>query len=160
MSYAAPAAASEVRVPTPRPRKSILVALKVDAETAAALDALPNRSEFIREALRARLDEVCPLCNGSGRRPASITPPTPGRRHLHALPRARCADCGRESAIVPEAGLRDRPDVTRELERLRTFLSFGDYFCAACYARSAECERCGHRIAGGSPARERHACAR
>ncbi len=143
-----------------RPRKSVLVALKVDAETAAALDALPNRSEFIREALRARLDEACPLCSGSGRRPALATSHAPGRRHLHALPRARCGDCGRESPVVLEGALRDRLDAARELDRLRLFLSFGDFFCPACFARSAECDRCGHRIAGTSPARERHACAR
>lgn len=143
-----------------RARKSVLVALKIDAETAAALDAVENRSEFIREALRARLDDVCPLCAGSGRRPAASALPQPGRRHLHALPRARCGDCGRESSVVAESGLRDRLDVARELERLRTFLSFGDYFCTACYARSLECDRCGHRIAGTSPAKERHACSR
>ena len=147
-------------MPLRRPRKSVLVALKVDAETAAALDSLPNRSEFIREALRLRLDEVCPLCNGSGRRPNVSAVPQPGRRHLHALPRARCGDCGRESAVVPDAPGRERLDVARELDRLRTFLSFGDFFCPGCYVRSLECERCGHRIAGTTPARERHACAR
>lgn len=143
-----------------RARKSVLVALKVDAETAAALEALPNRSEFIREALRSRLDEVCPLCTGSGRRPSLASAPIPGRRHLHALPRARCGDCGREGPVVADLQARERLDVGRELERLRTFLSFGDFFCPACYGRSLECERCGHRIAGSPPARERHACAR
>jgi hypothetical protein len=143
-----------------RSRKSVLVALKVDAETAAALDAIPNRSEFIREALRVRLDEVCPLCAGSGRRPSVSAAPQPGRRHLHALPRARCGDCGRESTVVPEGTARERLDVARELERLRIFLSFGDFFCPTCYARSVDCDRCGHRIAGTPPARDRHACAR
>lgn len=143
-----------------RPRKSVLVALKVDAETAAALDALPNRSEFIREALRARLDDVCPLCQGTGRRPGATAFQVPGRRHLHALPRARCADCGRESTVLAEAPLRERADVQREHERLRTFLAYGDFFCPSCYVRTLECEACGHRIAGTHPGREHHACAR
>jgi len=142
-----------------RPRKPILVALKVDAETAAALDQVPNKSEFIREALRARLEEVCPLCSGTGRRPAAA-PSQPGRRHLHALPRARCGDCGREGPVLSEQAGRERLDGALELERLKTFLAFGDYFCAVCYGRSRECERCGHRVAGSLPARERHACAR
>ena len=143
-----------------RARKSILVALKVDADTAAALDAVPNRSEFIREALRARLDDLCPLCNGTGRRPTGEAPPQPGRRHLHVLPRARCGDCGQEGSVLPEPSGRERLDPVREVERLRTFLAYGDYFCSGCYQRSSDCERCGHRIAGSRPARERHACAR
>jgi hypothetical protein len=143
-----------------RPRKSVLLALKVDAETAAALEALPNRSEFIREALRARMDSVCPLCHGTGRRPSSPATQLPGRRHLHALPRARCADCGREAAVLAESPLRERADALREHERLRTFLAFGDFFCPTCYARTLECEACGHRIAGTPPGRDRHACAR
>ena len=145
---------------TRRSRKSILVALKIDAETAAALDAIPNRSEFIREALRARLDDVCPLCSGTGRRPVGTILAQTGHRHLHALPRARCGDCGRESAVLAEAPQRERLDPVREYERLRTFLAFGDFFCPACYARSLDCERCGHRIAGSPPAKEKHACAR
>ena len=139
--------------------KPVLVALKIDAETAAALDGISNKSAFIREALRARLDDVCPLCTGTGRRPGT-TPVAPGRRHLHALPSARCGDCGRESAVIQDVAARERSDLLREVERLRSFLSHGDYFCPACYERTRECDRCGHRIAGRSPARESHACAR
>ena len=144
---------------TPRARKPILVALKVDAETAAALDAVPNKSEFIREALRARLEETCPLCAGSGRRPPAPVP-QPGRRHLHAVPRARCSDCGREGPVLGDALARDRFEGARELERLKAFLAFGDYFCSGCFARSQECTTCGHRVAGSLSARERHACGR
>lgn len=142
-----------------RPRKPILVAVKVDADTAAALDAVPNKSEFIREALRARLEEACPLCAGSGRRPPTALA-QPGRRHVHAVPRARCLDCGRDGPVIADTGARDRFEGARELERLRSFLSFGDYFCSACFARSQECTTCGHRVAGSEPARERHACSR
>jgi hypothetical protein len=138
----------------------VLVALKIDAETAAALDALPNKSEFIREALRARLDDVCPLCGGSGRRPPTGLP-QPGRRHLHLMPRARCHDCGRESSVVGDAEPRDRSALAREVERLRAFLSFGDFFCGPCFDRSRECDRCGHRVPGRTPGpRDAHACAR
>ena len=46
-----------------------LVAFKVDAELAAVLDAMPNKSEFIRAAIEARLGTVCPTCGGTGVRP-------------------------------------------------------------------------------------------
>jgi hypothetical protein len=146
-------------VPRARLPKPVVVALKVDADTAAALDALPNKSAFIREALRARLDEACPVCGGTGRRPPGGTP-LPGRRHHHSLPRARCRDCGREELIVAESEGRDRPSLAREVARLRLFLSFGDYFCGDCFDRSQECGRCGHRIPGRPAGRERHECSR
>ena len=46
-----------------------LVAFKVDADLATILDALPNKSEFIRAAIEARLGQVCPTCQGTGIRP-------------------------------------------------------------------------------------------
>jgi len=145
-------------MPRGRP-KSSLVALKIDAETAALLDALPNKSEFIRAALRARLEETCPLCVGTGVRPRGhIERPT--GRHLHALPRARCGDCGRESPVVADIdpAQADRTALLREIARLKTFLAYGDYFCAACFSRSVACDRCGHRVAGGGASRGAHAC--
>ena len=146
-------------MPRGRTAKTNHVAVKVDAETAALLDGLPNKSEFVRAALRARLEETCPLCAGSGVRPR-VHVERPGGRHLHALPRARCGDCGRESPVVSDVdpASADRAGLLREIARLRTFLAFGDYFCAACFARSVACDRCGHRIAGAGPARDAHAC--
>jgi hypothetical protein len=138
--------------------KSAIVALKVDAETAALLDALPNKSEFIRAAVRARLDELCPLCRGSGLRPEATVSHAPGGRHLHALPRFRCGDCGRESPVVSDVEEAERAALLREVRRLRTFLGDGDYFCPACFGRSVPCDRCGHRIAGAGPARSDHVC--
>lgn len=142
-----------------RQRKPALVALKLDAETAALLDTLPNKSEFIRSAIHARLDELCPVCGGTGHRPHAPLS-RPGGRHLHVLPKARCGDCGRESPIVTdfEPADVDRAALLKEVTRLRTFLAYGDYFCGPCYARSVPCDRCGHRIAGGGAAREGHAC--
>jgi hypothetical protein len=136
------------------PPKSVLVALKIDAETAAALEALPNRSAFIREALRARMDEVCPLCRGSGRRTAPAEAAR-GRRHHHALPRRCCLGCGREHPLVEKTRERDREALRIEVERLRHFLAYGDFFCPGCFLRSRDCDRCGHRMAGDETA---HVC--
>ena len=147
------------RMPRSRTAKSELVAVKIDAETAALLDALPNKSEFVRSAIRARLEETCPLCVGTGVRPKAHVE-RPGGRHLHVLPRARCGDCGRESPVVADVdpAQAERASLLREIARLRTFLAYGDYFCAPCFARSTACERCGHRIAGAGASRDAHAC--
>jgi hypothetical protein len=127
----------------------VVVALKVDADTAEALESLPNKSAFIREALRARLDALCPLCQGTGRR-GSPAGSARGRRHAHALPRARCLDCQREGPLAREARELEPGALALEWERLRHFLSFGDFFCGACWPRSRTCERCGHRTPGSS----------
>ena len=49
----------------PRPNKQI-VAFKVEPELAALLDAMPNKSEFIRAAVQGRIASACPLCRGTG----------------------------------------------------------------------------------------------
>jgi hypothetical protein len=40
--------------------------VKVEAELAEFLNALPNRSEFIRRAILDLLGKICPLCSGRG----------------------------------------------------------------------------------------------
>lgn len=72
-------------------KKQDIVTFKVDEPLLAAMNGIPNRSEFIRAAILAALDSVCPLCKGSG----ILTPDQ--RRHWdrfaehHAL--AECEDC-------------------------------------------------------------------
>ncbi len=46
--------------------KAEVISFKADAELAAALNTIENRSEFIRQALRMSLDHQCPLCAGTG----------------------------------------------------------------------------------------------
>lgn len=48
-----------------RPKQEI-VTFKVDSSLLEVLKELPNRSEFIRRAILNALDNVCPLCQGSG----------------------------------------------------------------------------------------------
>jgi hypothetical protein len=43
-----------------------IVTFKADAALRAALTGIRNRSEFIRAALLAALDSLCPLCKGTG----------------------------------------------------------------------------------------------
>lgn len=55
-------------MPRPRPAraKHEIVTFKADRSLLDALRGIANRSEFIRSALMAALDHVCPLCKGSG----------------------------------------------------------------------------------------------
>lgn len=48
------------------PRRDEVVTFKVDRDLMKKLENIPNRSEFIRSALRRALENVCPLCRGSG----------------------------------------------------------------------------------------------
>ena len=47
-------------------RKTDIVTFKVDEALLEAMQGLSNRSHFIRSAILAALDNVCPLCKGSG----------------------------------------------------------------------------------------------
>ena len=47
-------------------RKSEIITFKADEALVEALDGIANRSEFIRDAVLAALENTCPLCGGSG----------------------------------------------------------------------------------------------
>ncbi len=47
-------------------KKEEVITFKTDGALLAALKQIPNRSEFIRTALLAAMDNLCPLCNGRG----------------------------------------------------------------------------------------------
>ena len=72
-------------------KKAEIITFKVPPDMLEALEGVPNRSEFIRNALLAAMDSTCPLCRGTGQ----LTPTQ--RRHWgqfaesHAV--AECDDC-------------------------------------------------------------------
>ena len=43
-----------------------VITFKADHELAAAMSHIDNRSAFIRQAILVALENVCPLCSGSG----------------------------------------------------------------------------------------------
>lgn len=47
-------------------KKNTVVSFKAEEELLAALEKLPNKSEFIRSAVLHALRETCPLCGGVG----------------------------------------------------------------------------------------------
>jgi hypothetical protein len=71
--------------------KNEIVTFKVDGALARLIQRLPNKSEFIRQAVMAALDNSCPLCMGTG----SLTPAQ--KRHWLEFARhheiEECGDC-------------------------------------------------------------------
>ncbi|MBU0935619.1 MAG: ribbon-helix-helix domain-containing protein [Spirochaetes bacterium] len=47
-------------------KKQEVVTFKVDESLMELIKDIPNRSEFIRHAILQAMDNVCPLCQGSG----------------------------------------------------------------------------------------------
>jgi hypothetical protein len=73
------------------PKKQEIITFKVDETLRRALRGVQNRSEFIRAAILAALDSVCPLCKGCG----ILTPDQ--RKHWDAFSKnhalQQCEDC-------------------------------------------------------------------
>ena len=47
-------------------KKQSVITFKAEGEMLAALNRIPNKSEFIRAAVLNALDETCPFCGGTG----------------------------------------------------------------------------------------------
>jgi hypothetical protein len=47
-------------------KKLDVITLKVDRSLAEAMEGVSNRSGFIRDAILAALENICPLCMGTG----------------------------------------------------------------------------------------------
>ena len=47
-------------------KKQGIITFKVDEKLAEAMERMPNRSAFIRSAILAAMENVCPLCTGTG----------------------------------------------------------------------------------------------
>jgi hypothetical protein len=71
--------------------KGEVITFKADAELFQALQTIPNRSEFIRAAILAAMENVCPVCQGAG----LLT--LEQRRHWEIFARdhrlKQCGDC-------------------------------------------------------------------
>lgn len=87
--------------------KDEIMTFKVDEPLAEALRSIPNRSEFIRSAVAAALEGVCPLCQGTG------TLTMDQKRHWEAFAQthelAECDQCSARHLVCQGAGPR-RPD--------------------------------------------------
>jgi hypothetical protein len=122
----------------PRTTKQI-VAFKVEPELAAVLDAMPNKSEFIRAAVQNRLEQACPLCRGTG-----IAPSGGASGELAKLvsqhPLVVCAGCGAKEPRPCHS-----PGHCHDEPRLESFERWGVFVCDACGPQFAFCKRC-HKV--------------
>jgi len=48
-------------------KKNSVITFKADDTMLEELEKIPNKSEFIRDAILAALDENCPFCGGTGK---------------------------------------------------------------------------------------------
>ena len=71
--------------------KQEVITFKVDETLAEIIKQIPNRSDFIRRAILSSLENVCPLCLGSG----ILTPQQ--KRHWNEFSEhhsvSRCKEC-------------------------------------------------------------------
>ena len=83
--------------------KQQIITFKAEEALVAAMEDIPNRSEFIRSAILAALEGVCPLCHGTG----VLSPHQ--RFHWEEFSRThtveRCQDC--DEGIIVCAAARD-----------------------------------------------------
>jgi len=71
--------------------KAEIISFKVDPSLLDALKGVRNRSAFIREAILAALDNLCPLCGGTGLLTAKQREHWDDFSRGHAV--AECDDC-------------------------------------------------------------------
>ena len=90
-----------------RRRQAEVVTFKADDALLEAMQGIPNRSEFIRNAVLHALESLCPVCKGSG----ILTPNQ--KRHWDAFARdhkfKECDDCHEYSLVcgkTPQQRLR------------------------------------------------------
>ncbi len=78
-------------------QKTEIISFKADESLLEALEAVPNRSEFIRDAVSTALDCVCPLCHGTG----LLSPSQRGHWEeftaTHAI--VKCNECHEEHLV-------------------------------------------------------------
>lgn len=71
--------------------KTGIITFKADRALVSALSAIENRSEFIRTAVLAALDNLCPLCKGRGI--LTVNQKTHWRAFASDHGLAECNDC-------------------------------------------------------------------
>jgi hypothetical protein len=121
-------------------QKKQIIAFKVEDDLAGFLDALPNKSEFIRKAILAQFGMNCPLCTGSGVVEKGIHDHFAGVIAKHNThPCEKCKDAVTFPMSIEAALPQDR-------ERFRQFLHGGPLYCSKCYSSAPPCDDCGWHV--------------
>lgn len=79
-----------------------VITFKADAELAELIRAIPNRSDFIRQAVLQAVGNVCPVCGGNGILTPSQKQHWKNFSMSHHL--EQCEDC-REYVLVCDAAV-------------------------------------------------------
>jgi hypothetical protein len=125
---------------TKKTQKSQIVAFKVEDDLAQFLDALPNKSEFIRRAILAQFSMTCPLCSGTGVVEKGI--------HDHYAPLItghNTRPCEKCKSAVPFPRTADAA-TPQDRDRIEQFLHGGPLYCAKCYPTAPPCHDCGWHV--------------
>ena len=120
--------------------KTQIVAFKVEDDLAEFLDALPNKSEFIRKAILAQFGMTCPLCAGTG--------VVDKRIHDHYEPviaanNNRLREKCKTAVAFPMNAAAVAP---QDRDRIKQFLHGGPLYCAKCYQSAPPCHDCGWHV--------------
>lgn len=105
-----------------------LVSFKVDAELGDVLDNVPNRSDFIRKAILAQFQMICPLCTGKGVVPSGLGEHYGSvfREHREVI----CKSCGTKGQVPA-----DRSAIPAAETQLWAWFFRGEPFlCGKCFA--------------------------
>lgn len=135
----------------PRAPKQI-VAFKVDPELASILDAMPNKSEFIRSAVQSRLATACPLCRGTGVAPfGGITDELTKLVQQHPI--VVCTGCG-----IREPRPCHSPGHCEDDPRVAVFERWGAFYCAGCFSDALLCTDCLRPLSRAGRVGQRRLC--
>lgn len=135
-----------------------LIAFKVEPDVATILNEMPNKSAFIREAIRSALGQKCPVCAGSGVLTSARIQEF--RFLLEALPSVPCRGCGENFPVLPitEDLLRGLP--SPDAQRLLQYRQGGPFYCHRCFEKTALCPDCAWYVLADVPDSHGPACAR
>lgn len=120
--------------------KQVAVSFKADERLAELLNQIPNKSEFIRNALMSMIATTCPLCKGQG----SVSPGVHEQFQLmiHTRRQHPCVTCGKDE-LFPEDPSKLEPE---DKARLGQFFMGGPLYCGDCYHTAPPCSDCGWHI--------------
>jgi hypothetical protein len=110
-----------------RSKRVVAVSFKVNADLAALLNSLPNKSSFIRAAIVTQLGKACPLCDGQGRVSPSAYRLLEGR--LQGQQQRPCDQCGAGLNLPTALETLSGP----ERRRWELFCLGGPLYCERCF---------------------------
>jgi len=131
---------SQKKVKNLKGAKNSVVAFKVPSELADFLNKLENKSAFIRKAIAAQVETVCPLCRGAGRISGGL------RDHFAILLQQYqsriCDGCGTSKPLPSDSG-----ELTLEHQsRLEQVIHGGPMYSDECYDKAPASNDCGMHI--------------